>query len=178
MIYFLQQFYFYLEGSEFEILTENQVLKTFINKSNLSRREVRWLDFIDQFGIKELKLIKGKVPVLGDSPLRAPQFTETFVQTNAAIVQELKIDWPKKMTSHHETNHVFKHIFLGLKGNFPTESVQKKRERERVILLLPEFSLEGYLLKYHDKICVPRCNLRNTSEPAHHCKVSGRLSNT
>jgi len=49
VIYFLKRFRCYLEGSEFEIITDNQVLKNFMTKRKLSRREARWLELLSDF---------------------------------------------------------------------------------------------------------------------------------
>lgn len=72
LIYFLQRFRCYKEGNEFEVLTKNQVLRHSFTKPSLSRREARWLDFFEQFGISKLTLVEGRVHVLGDTPSRAP----------------------------------------------------------------------------------------------------------
>ena len=45
LVYFLKQFRCYLEGTTFEVFTDNQVLHNFFTKPNLNRREARWLDF-------------------------------------------------------------------------------------------------------------------------------------
>ena len=49
LLYFLERFRCYLEGSEFEIFTDNQVLKHFFTKAKLSRREARWLETLGNF---------------------------------------------------------------------------------------------------------------------------------
>lgn len=67
LTYLLSCFRGYLKASEVEILTYNQVLKSFFKNPNLRRGEARWLDFPGQFGITDLTLVKGKVLVLGDA---------------------------------------------------------------------------------------------------------------
>lgn len=51
MVYFLKRFRCYLEGSNFEVITDNQVLSHFLIEKNLSRREARWLDLPAQFNL-------------------------------------------------------------------------------------------------------------------------------
>lgn len=51
LICFLLRFRCYLEGSEAEVVTDNQVLRYFFSKLTLSRREARWLEFLSGFGI-------------------------------------------------------------------------------------------------------------------------------
>eukprot|EP00171_Calliarthron_tuberculosum_P023620 IDg23620t1 len=72
LVYFLKRFRCYLEGSSFEVITDNQVLKHFLSKPQLSRREARWLDFFAHFRITTITLKPGKAHVLGDVLSRAP----------------------------------------------------------------------------------------------------------
>lgn len=65
LIYFLKRFKCYLEVSSFDVLTDNQVLKSFFNKTNPSGCDERWLDFLSQFNITKMTLVKGKIHVLG-----------------------------------------------------------------------------------------------------------------
>lgn len=72
MVYFLKSFRYYLEGSSFGLITDNQVLINFFTKPHLSRREARWLDHFGHFGIKQVKLKPGKAHVLADALSRIP----------------------------------------------------------------------------------------------------------
>lgn len=83
IVYFLQRFRCYLEGSEFEVITDNQVLRYFFSKPSLSRREARWLEFHCQFGISQLTLQKGLINVLGDVLSRVAHAPLTI--TNAPL---------------------------------------------------------------------------------------------
>lgn len=112
MIYFLQRFCCYLEGSEFKILTENQVLKSFFNKAIPSRRKVMRLEFMSQFGINELKLVKRKVHVLGDAQSRALHIEITTAEANITILQTLSIDYLDEMMDSYKTGQVFKRIYM------------------------------------------------------------------
>ncbi len=51
---FLMRFRCYLEGPDFEIFTDNQVLKRFFTKSKLSRREARWLETLGNLKSSQL----------------------------------------------------------------------------------------------------------------------------
>lgn len=57
----------------------------FCTKPNLSRGEPRWLDFLGQFGITKLTLVKRKEHVLGDTPSRAPQIQKMSVNNIFSI---------------------------------------------------------------------------------------------
>lgn len=67
LILFLEGFRFYLEGSTFEILKDNQVLKQFFTKQKLNRWEARWLETLGNFGIFLVTLKPGRVHVLVDA---------------------------------------------------------------------------------------------------------------
>lgn len=95
LIYFLQIFVFYLEGSELEVLMDNQVLRRFFSKPNMSRKKARWIDFLGQLGITKLTLVKGKVHVLGDAFSRAPQIASSkHLHKNAIQIHKLELQLP------------------------------------------------------------------------------------
>lgn len=56
----------YLDVAQFEIVTDNQVLKYSFEKKDLSRREARWLETLSKFRIFPITLKKGLVHVLGE----------------------------------------------------------------------------------------------------------------
>ncbi len=85
LIYFLMRFRCYLEGSDFDIFTDNQVLKSFVTKAKLSRREARWLETLGNFGIFPITLTPGKIHVLGDILPRAPH-------ASVNVLEVLKLD--------------------------------------------------------------------------------------
>lgn len=90
MIEFLTHFRCYLEGSTFEIVTDNQVLKYFFEKKDLSRREVRWSEILADFGVFPITLQKGSVHVLGDSLSRVGHGTQHVeVQNITTIIADL-----------------------------------------------------------------------------------------
>ena len=72
LVYFLKRFRCYLEGMTFEVFIDNQVLKNFLTKPLLNRKEARWIDLLAQFGISKITLKAGRVHVLGDALSRAP----------------------------------------------------------------------------------------------------------
>ena len=72
LVYFLKRFRCYLEGTTFEVFTDNQVLKNFFTKPSMSRKESRWLETLGNFGIFPINLKPGKIHVHGDVLSRAP----------------------------------------------------------------------------------------------------------
>ena len=65
LVYLLKRFRCYLEGSTFDIITDNQVLYNIFTKKDVSRREARWLDFFASFGINEIKHRAGRIHICG-----------------------------------------------------------------------------------------------------------------
>lgn len=174
LIYFLKRFRCYLEGTSFEVVTDNQVLRSFFTKPALSRRESRWLDFLGQFGITRLTLVKGKIHVLGDALSRAPHIATNNVETRKPTSLTIEAELPIGMTENYDSDQFFHTYFRALKGSFPNENVI----RERVMQLLPEFQLEEDVLKFRGKVCVPRANVRDIMHLAHDCKLAGHFSYT
>jgi hypothetical protein len=85
LLSFLQRFRCYLEGTEFEIFTDNQVLNHFFTKPSLSRREARWSEKLGNFGVFPITLKPGKIHVLGDSLSRAPHVINLSDETSAVL---------------------------------------------------------------------------------------------
>lgn len=137
----------YLEDSTFEVITDNQVLKHFFTKPTLSRREARWLDFLSQFGISAVALKPRRIHVLGDELSRIPPDLSTMEINN---IQLLDVHSPRVFESNHEVDQTFGPILRALKGNWPSDRVQ----RDRVSRLLPLFQLEGNRLLYDGRLCV------------------------
>ncbi len=76
-----------VEGSSFEIFTDNQVPKCFFIKLKLSRREARWLETLGNYGNFHIGLKPGKIYLLGDMLSRAPH-----VSVNIPEVLKINID--------------------------------------------------------------------------------------
>lgn len=171
LVKFLQRFRCYLEGSEFEVLTDNQVLRYFFSKLNLSRREANWLEFLGQFGITKLTLVKGRVHVLGDSPSRAPQELNASVTFNNVTMTIPGLELPENFIQNYERDPTFGDIYNCLKGDGNVGKVKQSRTQR----LLPRFSLRNELLTYDGMICVPRKNVRDILFMAHDNKAAGHF---
>lgn len=171
LVYFLKRFRCYLEGSEFEVVIDNQILSYYFTKPTLSRRETRWLEFLSQFGINKLTLEKGRVHVLGDALSRAPHAPPIpEINNTTASAIELCPDFHKKYCQ----DKLFGPVISGLKGHFPDDKVQK----ERIHQLIQSFKLEGNKLLFDGMVCVPRCFVKEIMHLAHDSKLSGHFSFT
>jgi RNase H-like domain found in reverse transcriptase len=90
LISFLQRFRCYLEGSEFDVFTDNQVLKHLFTKATVSRKEATWLETLGNFGIFPINLKPGRVHVLGDVLSRAPR-TISSEDISSDFINDVKI---------------------------------------------------------------------------------------
>lgn len=171
LVYFLQRFRCYLEGAEFEVLTDNQVLKYFFSKTTLSRREARWLDFLGQFGITQLTLVKGRVHVLGDVPSRAPHITSLTPTVNNLHTEIPHLELPPGFKDNYDEDLTFGNVIKSIRG----EELDNAVQTEKVSRLLPHFNLSNGLLYYEGLLCVPRKNIRDIMDLAHDNKTSGHF---
>lgn len=62
----------YLEGSGFEIITDNQALKSLLFEKDFNPTDAGWVHTLGNFGIFPIVLEKGKIHVLGDALSRIP----------------------------------------------------------------------------------------------------------
>lgn len=171
LVYFLKRFRCYLEGSTFEVFTDNQVLKHFFTKPTLNRREARWLDLFAQFGITKVTLKPGRVHVLGDVLSRAPHVMEEI-----ALLNHTSVSVPDAIPFHmdYETDQLFGPIVKGLRGDFPEDKIKL----ERMSRQLPFFTYEHGKLLYGNKICIPRSGVKEVLYAAHDSSVAGHFGFT
>ena len=174
LVSFLKRFRCYLEGSEFEIFTDNQVLKHFFTKEKLSRREASWLSLFGRFGIFPITLKKGSIHVLGDTSSRAPHAEAfppvlhisnvTSFHVAASELQIISYLLPK--------DAFFGPIFLALQGTWPSDNIRKTQLSKT----LSKYHLdEKGLLWYESQLCVPRKYVRKLLELAHDAKCGGHF---
>lgn len=169
LVYCLKRFRCYLEGSSFDVFTDNQVLKSFFTKPNLSRREARWLDLFAQFDIDNMCLQPGRVYVLGDVLSRAPHVMEPVEIGN---LEASRVSVDMQFEKKHEDDQLFGPLFRAMNGKPPTEKV----ERSRVDRMLPSFHTKDAVLYYKGNICVPRESVRSILHLAHDCNISGHFA--
>ena len=173
LVYFLKRFRCYLEGSSFEVFTDNQVLSNFFTKPNMSRKEARWLDLLSQFGISKVTLKAGRVHVLGDALSRAPHVVEgpeTCIDANNMEVNA--VEWGIDFSEHYEDDQLFGPVVRALKGTFPRDKISK----DRLSRILHLFRWQNRGLVYKGKLCVPRRCVRDILYEAHDSKIAGHFA--
>lgn len=156
------------------MLTDNQVLQYFFIKQDLSRREARWLDFLSQFGITKLTLVKGRVHALGDTPSRAPHVNNIgFSIGNTSIITPA-LELPENFIENYHDDLTFSKIYQDFRG----KTFDDKITIERVSRMMKFFKIKDELLYYEGMICVPRKNIKHLMDLAHDNKLSGHFGYT
>lgn len=91
MVEFCTHFRCYLEGAEFKIITNHQILKHFFDKKDISWREYRWLEALSDFGVFSILLKKDSIHVLGDALSRVQQEVQNISSIVALSVPEIRL---------------------------------------------------------------------------------------
>jgi len=167
LVRFLERFRCYLEGAEFEIITDNQVLKHFFTKPSLSRREARWLETLGNFGIFPITLKPGKIHAIADVLSRAPHAPEKPAVNNI----EVPFIDIEDVIGRYEEDQFFGPIMKAINGEFPKSA----KEKFRIEKLLPSFEKNGSKLLYNGKVCVPRKSISTILNIAHDSKLGGHF---
>ena len=177
----LQRFRCYLEGSEFEILTDNQVLRYLFEKKDLSRREARWLALFGNFGIFPISLQKGRCHVLGDAPSRAPH-APTVPDSLEALISSISTTSFQFPTQESlENDQYFGPVWRALRGKPQSDRVAADSPHTRKIMaLLPLYQIDssGTLRTKDGALCVPRSQVRRVLEFAHDAPTGGHFGVT
>ena len=168
LVRFLERFRCYLEGSSFEIFTDNQVLKHFFSKPKLSRREARWLETLGNFGVFPINLKPGKIHVLGDVLSRAPHAEEADLFVNDVEVPHIKFE---DVIFGYEEDQFFGPIIRALRNEWP----DNPKNRLKLEKLVPLFKLENKKLFYMNKVCVPRKCVSTLLQIAHDSQLGGHF---
>lgn len=132
LVYFLKIFMCYLEGTTFEVITDNQVLRKLFTKKNLSRREARWLDLFAKFNLDKITLVQGRIHVLGDAQPRIPQ--QTSIQLSNIHVATFY----NTFRENYKTDQFFSPVIKALDGEFSEDAVAS----DNVKYLLSRFRYE------------------------------------
>jgi len=163
LVAFLKRFRCYLEGSEFQVFTDNQVLKHFFDKKDLSRREAGYLALLTNFGIFPINLQRGRIHVLGDSPSRAPHAQPELALSNIEIA-------PSASQRDIAKDQYFGPIYAALNAAKPSNNISR-----RLKLLSNNYALRDGLLrvKATNALCVPRKMVPTLLRAAHDSATSG-----
>lgn len=121
LIRLLERFRWYLDGWDFEIFTDNQLLKHLFSKETISSRESRWLETLGNFAIIPITLKPGKIHTLGETLSRAPDANYDASWNDVEVPFICFEDY----VVIYEDNQFFRPIIEALRGDWPKTSKQK-----------------------------------------------------
>jgi len=145
IIYALQTWRPYLHGARFKIMTDHHPLKYLDTQKTLSRRQARWVEFMQEFDY-EIAYIKGKSNIVADALSR--QYKDVY-HTSTSIVKKLLaftlVDVSEEVLQNLEKEYMkdeqFKKMFIS-----PSDSYTKKGKR----------------LYFETRLCIPKGKIRET----------------
>lgn len=173
LISFLQRFRCSLEGSSFEIIPVNLVLKPLFTKPKLSRKEARSFETLDNFGIFATTLKQGKVQILDDTLSRALHVISSK-DTNLHSfndVEALCIDIDDILTIY-VYDQFSGPIVKTLNGNWPSD----KTEYAQLKRVIHMFRREQKRLLYGKKLYVPIKSVSEVLQLANDSNISGHCA--
>ena len=161
----------YLYGIQFVVNNDHDSLKYLQTQEKLSDRQVRWLEFLNQF-LFTIVPIAGSANVVADALSRLPQDTTPTQESDQLLLKDL---------IHKTTPHTLNSL------STLVQSPDTLKTLESEYLNDPEFSemfrnprdpftRDNRLLLYHEKLCIPKGSIRSSIlHDQHDCIPKGHL---
>ena len=97
VVHALRTWRHYLEGAKFTVFTDHHALKYLLTQKELTRRQARWLSYLQEFGNDlEVKYIRGTENIPADALSRRPDYqllVISAVEPAAAWIEQLKTSY-------------------------------------------------------------------------------------
>ena len=160
IIHALKTWRHYLHGQHFKVVTDHNSLKYLQTQPNLSPRQVRWLELIQEYDMT-IDYKPGHSNVVADALSRVGKLTISAISMVA-----LSEDVIQLLKTSISTDSYF------------SDKVQlfQESENSQVHLELLDYTLKDGLLYYKGRICIPRGPLRvSIITDNHDSNISGHL---
>jgi hypothetical protein len=125
-----------LSGTRFEVLTDHAPLRFWKTQRDLSKRQIRWLDFLCDFDF-DIKYIPGVVNTAADALSRYP-YANTSIELNLMSATEIDPLITQRIKDGYVVDAFFAPII---------------EHPEQFSL----YTLQNGLLFYGQRLCIPRC---------------------
>ena len=156
IIYALQTWRPYLRGGKFRIMTDHRPLKYLDTQETLSRRHVRWVEFMQELDY-EIFYIKGNSNIVADALSR--EYNE-FHKKSAEFIRQLK---------HITTVKIGDNILKKISDEYETDSFLKDIVKNTT----EPYNRMGCRLYVNDKLCIHRGNIEKTILNDNHDSLLG-----
>jgi len=190
-VHCLKKWRHYLDAQPFTVYTDNRSLETLKTNTNLSKRQIRWLELFQsyQFDIHHIPrlqnvaadaLSKKPYNITAPTTLRASTSSELTTMYLFHAGEELKDDIRK----NYKHDEIFSKIWDDLQNNKNSNDHRHYRIDDENLLIYTEPNTEPNLnedntLKDgdHDRICVPRVTtlINRILKQEHDAKIAGHL---
>jgi hypothetical protein len=137
VIHSLKVWRHYLLGVKFKIETDHQSLRYLSTQPNLSRRQCRWMELLQEFDF-DIEYIKGKENVVADALSRRPLANAISCIRNS-LIDEIK--------DHYVNDDILR---------VPYESLSKEARTSEEIEKFKSYELKDHVLYYNSRVCIPK----------------------
>jgi RNase H-like domain found in reverse transcriptase/Reverse transcriptase (RNA-dependent DNA polymerase)/Integrase zinc binding domain/Chromo (CHRromatin Organisation MOdifier) domain/Retroviral aspartyl protease len=153
----LKEWRHYLHGNKFKVITDHKSLKYLQTQPNLSTRQVRWSEFVQQFDF-EIEYQQGKTNVVADALSRRVDHVDDSRAVNAGLTE---IDWSNALLQQIKESY--------LKDDKCKEVLEKTSSQE--LTLLNDLIYKGNQLYVPNDLNI-KTQLLNE---AHDARISGHV---
>jgi Integrase zinc binding domain/RNase H-like domain found in reverse transcriptase/Chromo (CHRromatin Organisation MOdifier) domain/Integrase core domain len=113
VVHALRTWRHYVEGAKVEVLTDHNSLKYFLSQPTMSRRQARWMEFLQEFGNDlTISYLKGRSNVVADAISRRPDYELNMLAHDIVM----NPDWYHQVTNGYKQDKFATEIMTGKWG--------------------------------------------------------------